>query len=580
VERRLAVILAADVVDYTRLMGADDAGTLAALNELRTAVFQPQLETHSGSVIKRMGDGWLVEFANVANAVACAITIQEALSEHAIIRLRMGIHIGDVTFQEDDIYGDGINVAARLEALADPGQVLISDLVHHSLDTKTAGQFSGGAAMELKNVSRPVQIWRWPEDVVVNATDIVALPAAGLPPPDKPSIAVLPFTNMSGNPENEYFSDGLSEDIITGLSLNRWLFVIARNSSFAYKESPTDIRRIGEELGVRYVLEGSVRRSGARVRVNAQLIEAASGNHIWARRYDRKLEDVFELQDELTQDISANVQSELTNVEQEQARKKPTSNLDAWDCYLRAMWHFQRPTKADQKNARDFFKLAISKDESFARAHAGLAQMAATAVTVGHADDPVATLQWGLRYAETALELDRRDLDVQAIFAFLKMLSGDAARAIEMLQKVVSQSENSSQSLMFLGAALYWNGEAGQAIQYFQKSLRLNPTDRRSDVLYFMIGISHYQLKDNEEALRFMDISLQHGGKYIWTHIGRIIALAQLDRLGEAKSALSSLLARRPDFSCNWVRTAISNVPGTYVEHIVTGLRKAGLPED
>ncbi len=280
-QRRLAAILAADVVGYSRLMGEDQTRTLDALRQLRTELFEPVVNKHGGTIVKRMGDGWIVEFASVSDAVDCALRIQEGVAGHAVIRLRTGIHIGDVVFEEEDVFGDGVNVAARLEELAKPGEVLISDTAHQSLDGKAAAQFSDGNSRQLKNIARPIQVWRWPA-LQMSSEDADDKEAPTLP--DKPSIAVLPFDNMSGDPEQEYFSDGMTEDIITDLSKISALFVIARNSTFTYKGKAVDVRDAAEELGVTYILEGSVRRAGNRLRITVQLIEGANAGHLWAER--------------------------------------------------------------------------------------------------------------------------------------------------------------------------------------------------------------------------------------------------------------------------------------------------------
>ncbi|MDP7547798.1 MAG: adenylate/guanylate cyclase domain-containing protein, partial [Alphaproteobacteria bacterium] len=403
--RKLAAILAADVVGYSKLMGEDQARTLDALRQLRKELFEPVVDEYRGNVVKRMGDGWIVEFASVSDAVDCARRFQKGLAGHEIIRLRAGIHIGEVVFEDEDVFGEGVNVAARLEELAEPGEVLISDTVHNSLDEKAAQQFSGGDSQDLKNIARPVQVWRWSSSGTQQA---IQAESETLPLPDKPSIAVLPFDNMSGDPEQEYFSDGMTEDIITALSRLRWLFVIAHNSTFTYKGQAVDIKKLGRELGVRYALEGSVRKAGGRVRVTAQLIEAETGNHIWAERYDRDLVDVFDLQDELTEAISAQVNIELAGSERQISRRK-TRDLDAWDYYQRGMWHIYKTTREDMPEGRRLLTLAIERSPEFANAYAALAVVAVVETTLGFAQDPAATLAQGLRNAEKALALDDRD---------------------------------------------------------------------------------------------------------------------------------------------------------------------------
>ena len=301
-QRHLAAVLVADIVGYSRLMGEDEVQMLAALVQLRDTLFEPVVKERAGEIIKRMGDGWLVEYANVSDAVACAIEIQQGLSGHGFIKLRIGIHVGDITRMDNDVYGDGVNIAARLESLAEPGQVLISDTAYNSLDGKAARQFGGGKGCQLKNIARTVQIWHWPEEPKLSPYS-VSIGEEQNQPLEKPSIAVLPFNNMSGDAEQEFFSDGITEDIITDLSKASGLLVIARNSSFFYKNKAMDVRQICRELDVKYVLEGSVRKAGSQVRINAQLIDGITGGHVWADRFDRSLEDIFAVQDEITREI-------------------------------------------------------------------------------------------------------------------------------------------------------------------------------------------------------------------------------------------------------------------------------------
>ncbi len=324
--RRLAAILAADVAGYSKLMGEDETRTLTALQELRGEL-SATVTQHRGEIVKSMGDGWLVEFASVVDAVNCALIVQEKLDGHEIIKLRIGIHIGDIVHEDEDIYGDGVNIAARLQENAAPGEIAISETARRFLDSKLADSFQDAGEKQLKNIAEAVRIFATGdfEKAILNETLLL---------PNKPSIAVLPFENMSGDPEQEYFSDGLTEDIITGLSRLRWLFVIARNSTFTYKGQAVDIKQVGQDLGVRYVLEGSVRKSGTRIRVTAQLIESETGNHIWAERYDRNLTDIFDLQDEITGTIVGTLQTDLHEAEFSRAKRKPTQNLNAWD-------HFQ-----------------------------------------------------------------------------------------------------------------------------------------------------------------------------------------------------------------------------------------------
>ena len=377
VERRLAAILAVDVAGYSRLMGEDEEGTLAALRAVRRELGDPKVAEHRGRIVKTTGDGLLVEFASVVDAVRCAVEMQRemiarntAIPAERRIEFRMGINVGDIIIEDGDIFGDGVNIAARLEALAEPGGICLSAAAHEQVRDRLDLTFDDLGEQQVKNITRPVRTYAVDLGVPFRA----ALPAAApLPLPDKPSIAVLPFQNMSGDPEQEYFADGIVEDIITALSRIRWLFVIARNSTFTYKGQHVDVKRVGREMGVRYVLEGSVRRGGNRVRITAQLIDAGSGAHVWADRYDRDLNDIFAVQDEITASVAAAIEPALAEAEQQRVLRKPPERLDAWEACQRGFWHFHRYAAEENRLALDFFRQAIGLDPNFAPARYGYA---------------------------------------------------------------------------------------------------------------------------------------------------------------------------------------------------------------
>ena len=374
IERRLTAILAADVVGYSRLMGRDEERTLADLKGARRTLVDPAIAAHRGRIVKTTGDGLLVEFASAVDAVRCAIEVQAGMNRRngempPDVRLdfRVGVHVGDIIIDDNDIFGDGVNIAARLEGIAEPGAICISDDAHRQVRGKIDVAFHDMGPQALKNIAEPIRAWRIRVD---GAPDVPEPPAGSLPAlPDKPSIAVLPFQNMSGDSEQEYFADGMVEDIITALSRFKSLFVIARNSSFTYKGKAIDIRNVGRELGVRYVLEGSVRKAGNRVRITAQLIEAATNRHLWADKFDGALEDVFDLQDRVTSAVVGLIAPRLEMAEIERARQKPTEKLDSYDHYLRGMTAVYRRSS----EAYDLFKKAIERDPDYAAAHAMLA---------------------------------------------------------------------------------------------------------------------------------------------------------------------------------------------------------------
>jgi len=386
VERRLAAILAADVAGYSRLMGQDEAGTLARLKAVRRQLIDPQVAEHKGRIVKTTGDGILIEFPSVVEAVACAVAVQQgmarrnaAVRQDQRIEFRVGINSGDVIVEDGDIHGDGVNVAARLEGLAEAGGICVSAMVHDQVQGRLDCGFEDLGEQSLKNIARPVRVYKVGPPAPSlgrlgrHAGETPAVQQAALALPDKPSIAVLPFQNMSGDPEQEYFADGMVEEIITALSRIRWLFVIARNSSFIYKGQAIDIKRVGQDLGVRYVLEGSVRRGGDRVRVTAQLIDAISGAHVWAERYDRDLSDIFAVQDEITANVAGIIEPALAEAEQQRVLRKPPESLDAWEAYQRGLWHFNKYAPAENQIALVFFRQAIGLDPNFAPGHYGYA---------------------------------------------------------------------------------------------------------------------------------------------------------------------------------------------------------------
>jgi adenylate cyclase len=451
-QRRLCAILAADVVGYSRLMGDDELRTLSALAELRSDLFEPVVEARGGEIIKRMGDGWLVAFPNAADAAACAIEVQEALSGHEIIQLRIGVHIGDVTFQEDDVYGDGINVAARLEASADAGQVVISDMVHNSLDAKSATQFKAGAAQQLKNITRKISVWHWPADGRSNTTSTELSDPAG--PLQKPSIVVLPFDNFSSDSEHGFFADGIVEDLITALSRFPWLFVVSRNTSFSYKGENVQTKRLTEDIGVRYMVEGSLRMSPSRLRVTVQLIDAINDRHVWAENYDRPIDDLFDLQDEITQAITGVLVPALSVAERERYQSENHPSLDAWASYQKGLTHYYRPYSDDgHAESRRLFDQAITLDPSFADAHSMIAIMGV----------------YSVRSSQTSYTTSRTEI---------------LAESLQMAERAVQLEDNNALAHLALGMSTQMHGRHSAAILEGETAIGLNPN----------LAIAHHEL--------------------------------------------------------------------------------------
>ena len=584
-ERRLAAILAADVVGYSRLMGNDEAGTLERLKAVRKELVEPNIAERKGRVVKLMGDGILVEFPSVVEAVQCAVDIQQTMAglgadvpEEQRIRLRIGVNLGDLIVEGSDIYGDGVNVAARLEGLAEPGGVCISGKVHEEIKNKLPAAFEDMGEQKVKNIDRPVQVWRWLPDEGGPA-GAVARTQQPLQLPDKPSIAVLPFDNMSGDPEQEYFSDGITEDIITALSKFRWFFVIARNSSFTFKGKSVDVKQVAEELGVRYVLEGSVRKAGSRVRITAQLIDAASGNHVWAERYDRELADIFDLQDEMTATIVGAIEPELGSAERERAKRKPPDSLDAWNQYQRGLWHLWRYTREDADEAERLFQSAIDLDPGFSSAHAGVAYLAVFYVLYGWTDLPDQTIDRALRAGQLAVSADDKDPFAHFALGRVQAFQGDFESAIAELEKAIDLNPNLALAHYGLGFALTWSGQPREALPYFHKAIRQSPNDPALWSFETTVGFALTHLDERVEALEWLRKSARHPNSFLWPNLNLAVEFVEQEEWDKARAAIDTELELRPDLSVTAVAAMLGSLHPDMKERHLDGLRKAGLPE-
>ena len=445
VQRRLAAILAADVAGYSRLMGADEEGTLAALKELRRDLADPKIKEHRGRIVKTTGDGLLVEFASVVDAVRCAVEVQREMAsrnarvpEDTRIQFRMGINLGDIIKDGRDIYGDGVNVAARLEALAEPGGICVNRVVRDQVRDKLDFGFEDAGEQRVKNIARPLRVYHVRPGQLADEEMSAAQPPLALP--DKPSLAVLPFTNMSGDPEQEFVSDGIAEDVISALSHYPSLFVIARNSTFTYKGRAVDVKQVGRELGVRYVLEGGVRKAGNRIRVTAQLIEAETGNHVWANRYDRDLADIFAVQDEITHALTTALTPAIADAELRRAIRKPPESLDAWAAYQRGLWHLSKANSEDDTIAQNFFRQAIDLAPTFAPGYSALAlaQLQAAAVyqklSLAEAQSSAEAL------ARRAVSLDGADAEARSCLGWALQARGELDGALVEIERALAMS--------------------------------------------------------------------------------------------------------------------------------------------
>ena len=479
-QRRLAAILSADVVGYSRLMGLDEAGTLSRLNALRRELIDPAIAAHSGRVVKLMGDGALVEFASAVDAVTCAIEIQRQLREQEAggseadpIRFRIGINVGDIIIEGEDILGDGVNIAARIEGIAEPGGISISEDAWRQVQGKVAVNFVDAGEQSLKNIARPVRVYRLELGAKAASASEAQRPTPA--PPDKPSIAVLAFNNMSGDPEQEYFSDGISEDIITDLSKLSELHVIARNSTFTYKGKPVDVKQVGRDLGVRYVLEGSVRKAGNRVRVTGQLIDAASGEHIWADRFDRDLTDIFAVQDELTREIISALKIKLTPEQKNRLVRRNTIEEEAYDLFLRAREHTWQATRTGSIEARDLLERAVTINPDFAAAHASIAATHVNDYANGWAAIPEQSLQTALEIAERAVQLDEEEPQAHEVLAVALFFHRDLDRALAEARRCLALAPSSPARTYSIARILTCSGDPASAIKMIDASMRLDP---------------------------------------------------------------------------------------------------------
>jgi TolB-like protein/class 3 adenylate cyclase len=547
--RRLAAILAVDVAGYSRLMGADEEGTHERLKSHLRELVDPKIEEHRGRIVKNTGDGLLAEFPSVVDGVRCAVEIQRGmierepdLPEGRRIRFRIGINLGDVIVEEHDIFGDGVNVAARLEALAEPGGICVSQMVRDQVRDKLDYAFDDMGEQQVKNIARPVRVYR----VQHRAFRIEhSLPAARQPLslPDKPSVAVLPFTNMSGDPEQEYFADGMVEEIVTALSRIRWLFVIARNSSFTYKGQVVDVRRVGSELGVRYILGGSVRRADNRVRITAQLIEAETRAHLWAERFDGSLEDVFDLQDQVATSVAGVIEPALQTAEIRRSSGQPTSDLTAYDLYLRALPVALSGEKKGYIEALDLLGRAIERDPHYGPSLSFAAVCHAHLYVSGWTDHPEASRREGVERARQALRYGGDDAGTLGRAAYaLGHFGEDIDAAIGLVERSLQINPSFAYGWERSGWLRLWAGQPELAIDHFKTALRLNPRDPGAATL-MGIGVGHFFSGRLEEARSTLMRSLQERPGWVPTSRFLAACYAHLGRLDEARAIIEQLRA-------------------------------------
>jgi TolB-like protein/Flp pilus assembly protein TadD len=556
-------------------MGVDEEGTLAQLKTHRRELVDPKISEYGGRIIKTTGDGMLVEFASVVDAMRCAIEVQRGMAERNAlvpkdkrIEFRIGIHQGDIISDAGDTFGDVVNVAARLEALSTPGGICVSSRAQEDALGKVDVAFEDMGDQQLKNISKAVRAYRI-------ALSAVSAPSARqfLALPDKPSIAVLPFANMSGDPEQEYFADGVSEDIITAISKLRWFFVIARNSSFVYKGKTVDVKHVGGELGVRYVLEGSVRKSGQRVRITAQLIDAATGNHIWADRYDGDLSDVFALQDRITSSVVATIEPRLLEAESVRSQSRTPNDVRAWDMLMQANFLFWRLNKTDGEAAISILRRAIQLYPDYAPARSMLAFAMLLLGYLGYIDPQVND---AAALAARAAELDRNDPWAYVALGFVAFTERHTDESIDHFQRALDLNPNFAAAHGYLGWALSFDGQSERAIVHSQTAIRMSPHDPQQVIFYGGMAAAHYLAGRYDEAINSALSVLRFRPTFNGARRLLVAALAQADRLDEARKELERLKNFQPDVSLVWIEKNVPYTPGPMKSYL-EGWRKVEL---
>jgi adenylate cyclase len=578
VKRKLSAILSADVVGYSRLMGEDEVATVRTLEAYREMLAEV-IRNYRGRVVDSPGDNVLAEFASVVDAVESAVEIQkelktknEELPENRRMEFRIGINLGDVIEEGERIYGDGVNVAARIEGLAAGGGICISGTAFDQVEGKLGLEFAYLGERSVKNIKKPVRVYRVDMEDGVSDEGI----SLGVPLPDKPSIAVLPFVNMSGDPEQEYFSDGITEDLITDISKISGLFVIARNSTFAYKGQSVDVRQIANDLGVRYVLEGSVRKAAGKVRINAQLVDSTTGSHLWAERYDGSLEDIFALQDEIAAKIVSGLEVNLTAVERKRTGHKFTSNVDAYDLFLRGRTEIYRFTETDNTEAKRNFERAIELDPNFAAAYAYLSfahMVGWQYLWPGHGDD----LDRALEFAQKAVALDDGLGMVHTRLGWIHLFHGEHDKAIASFERGVALDPNDAEAYAYFAEALNYSGDPEKSIALTGKALRFDPLIPPNCA--FHLGHSYYLLRRYDDAETMIRSAIDRAPAFPVAHLFLAVVYSEIDRVQEAAVEIETVLKLIPGYTLAVINQMYPYRSAEAKNRFLEGLRKAGLPD-
>jgi TolB-like protein/class 3 adenylate cyclase/Tfp pilus assembly protein PilF len=585
VERKLTTILAADVVGYSRLMENDEAGTFDRLRAHRKELFEPEIVKHHGRIFKLMGDGLLAEFGSVVDAVECAVALQRGLAERNAnvpneqrIDVRIGINLGEVIVEGDDRLGEGVNIAARLQQIADPGGICVSAKVSKEVEKKLGFAFEPMGHQKVKNIAEPINVFK----VQLEGLPSTASPAGKtLPLPDKPSIAVLAFDNLSGDPDQEYFADGIVEEIITALSRMRWLFVIARNSSFTYKGRAVDVKQIRRELGVHYILEGSVRKAGNRVRITAQLVDTSSSAHLWADRFDGSLDDIFDLQDQVTSKVVGAIAPKLEQAEIERAKRKPTQNLDAYDYYLRGLAAVHKWTKEANDEALANLNRAIELDPDFASAYGMAARCYSQRKASGWVKDPADELAEAERLARRAAELGKDDAVALCTAGIaLDFVVGDVAGAAALIERAIGLNPNLAWAWLFSAWSKISLGEPDAAIERVSRAMRLSPNDPQSSSMQSVMANAHFNAGRYAEALAWAEIVVRDNANYLLPACVAAASAALAGRPADAELALARVRRIDPALRVSNLKKFLDPIRRPEeLARWVDGMRLAGLPE-
>jgi len=589
-ERRLAAILAADVVGYSRLMGIHEEETLATLNAYREVIDRLVVDLH-GRVFGSAGDSVIAEFASPVEAVRCAVEIQQEietrnakLPEDRRMHFRIGVNLGDVMAEGDNLFGDGVNVAARLEGLAKAGGVCVSGTVFYHVRSKVKQEFEDLGQRQVKNIPEPLRVYRLVIGTVQIERPTSAFEASidlDFAVPDYPSIAVLPFTVMSADPEQEFFADGITEDIITALSKISSLLVVARNSTFTYKGQAVDVKRVSREQGVRYVLEGSVRKAGQRVRVSAQLIDATTGHHLWAERYDRDLEDIFAVQDEITHKVVIALDVRLSSGERVRVLSSGTKNLEAWECVRLSLDHTSRGTPEGQREARRLCEKALDLDPNYATAWAMLGWAHHNDVDVGMGNAPEASREAALGSAmdcaKKALGLDPSCADAYSLLGICHLSKGEHDRAIAMSEKAVELAPNHAENLAVSAVVLNKSGRPERSLELIRKAMRLSPV--YPSWFLWVLGTAYRLTGQTDRAVGAFEAAIKLTADYLAPHVGLVSTLGEIGREKDAKASRLEILRLDPDFSIKKYIRGLSYRNPADPARIAEGLRRAGLPE-